>query len=199
MNSRRIVIPAHYAPGPLPPGAPAPKPEGVLTLLTRCGAAFGVEDLAGEIDESQLPIPVSRLDLIFSEAEQSAKVLEYLANLLVGQEERFIPQVDVFCGIPGGGLALAYALAQYSNCRYKFLERNIAGGLQFDRHKVKTESVVLVKDVVMGNDSDIHEAVRVVERTDGAVLGIFCVYNVHGEKAFHGVPITSLIKWEKDK
>ena len=198
---QRVIVPTHYtraASEPQQADALVIKPEGALTLLRRCGAVVGESGL-GSADESQLPIPVSRLNTQFSEAEKNPPVISYLATLLVGQADMLIPQVDAFCGVPDGGVVLAFALARYCNCRYKCLECNMAGGLQFGWHVLTTESVVLVKDAVLDNDAYIHQVIRVVEENDGAILGIFCVYNAHGEKDFHGVPITSLLMLEKRK
>lgn len=164
-----IVIPNHLK----RLNGPRMAPEDPLELLKRCGASA-----EGGLHH-------------FAKAEQYPAVIAYFASLLIDRMLPLIPHVDVFCGIPDGGLVLGQALASLCQRRSVFLNREpLAQRLQFNRHSLQQEDrVVLVYDQV-GWESDAIEA---VEKEGGTVTLIVGFYNGLGALKLEGMPVVSVL------
>lgn len=109
------------------------------------------------------------------------------ATLLLNRTTKPRPGIDVFCGAPEGGKALALLLALEMGTRYVFPEKEVTA-LKTDssreesrfvwgRHRVQTgERVVLVEDV-LNNFSTTDALVRLVEDAGGIVVMIAGLLN----------------------
>ncbi len=145
-------------------------------------------------------------------ADQSPSLLADWATIMTTylESSRDLPAVDLFLGMPMGGLAFTFALGHMSNAssRVGFLEKKVTqvatadareqSMLVLGRHEIPMNySVVLVEDVV-NNFSTTAKAIEIVESCGANVIAIACMMN-RSARAFYvsqaraKIPVVSIM------
>lgn len=118
----------------------------------------------------------------FAMIEQHPRTLKRFA-------EAVKPQIhfDVVVGMPMGGIAFSFALADEIGCRFTFAEKKVARvatGLEreetqlvISRHIIAEGSRVLIGEDVCHNFSTIADAIGLIENIGAKVVGIVCAIN----------------------
>lgn len=129
----------------------------------------------------------------YAKAERRPQVFAYMAqqlSLAISEWQRLATnatKIDVFCGMPLGGMALAYELARQRECDYIYLEKKTkksgdAGqrdeaDLVFGRHEVEPGDKVVIVEDVANNFSTADLAIEVILRSQAEVVAIVCLLN----------------------
>lgn len=140
----------------------------------------------------------------FAAVERYAVALGFIAKqlhqLLKGSTG--ISDIDVYCGAPEGGKALATILSVLDNSQYIFPEKKVTAvatrssreesDLVFSRHEpLPGERVVIVEDVC-NNFSTTEALVDLIEKHEARCVGIVCFLNRSKEFSDQFVSYASL-------
>ena len=124
----------------------------------------------------------------FAKMEEYPRILSFYGSLLLVRcDHLFLRAVDVFCGMPMGGVALSGLLALERWKKSIYLEKKVlvpetpttreASELVLGRHEIqKGAHVVLVEDVV-NNYSTTAAAIELLNSAGAEVIGISCLLN----------------------
>ncbi len=164
----RVIVPAQCT------GARSlTPPESPLELLKRCGGKS-----------------LAHLESHPHAFHALASMLHDDVNLM-----ECMPRIDVFCGVPPGGLVLGHLLAEIGNRHYVYLEEVTKGSLEFLRHldffrALPRRRVALVQDSL--EEISLTYAQEAVGRYHGTVVAIVCVCSAMTHGVFGAIPIIEL-------
>ena len=174
-------------------------PNDPLKILDACGGLYICpKDSSGKrlgpmvgyagTDENGLQF-VGDIYANFGKAEEYVDLIAYWTLTLSKKEPALLSKVDVFCGLPEGGKAVAYALAFAPSCsgRYVYLEKVVTAlktasereksKLVFNRHEIAPgDRVGLVEDL-QNNFSTTGKAIDEVIKAGGEVVVLLSIMN----------------------
>jgi orotate phosphoribosyltransferase len=142
----------------------------------------------------------------FAKAEEYTTILYDIADDLLEKIPESLDTIDVFCGMPMGGVALAVVMATMSMKKFAHPEKKITtlatassrekSELVWGRHTITAgDNVVLVEDVA-NNFSTTSSAIDLVLQEGGEVIAIVCFLNrstVVGD-SYYGIPVIALVR-----
>lgn len=123
----------------------------------------------------------------FAMAEQYPVVLRLMARDLQEKLRIADVKIDVFCGAPMGGIALAGMLGLVGSCAFVYAEKKVTAlatdsereqsQMIFKRHAIsKGARVVLVEDVC-NNFSTTDTMIELIQQAGGQVAAVVCLLN----------------------
>lgn len=143
----------------------------------------------------------------FAKMEEYPRILAHYAPMLLSRiDPEFLDSVDVFCGMPMGGVKLSGLLALDSWKQDMYLEKRVlvaetpttreVSQLTFGRHEVQEGArVVLVEDVV-NNFSTTGAAIDLFKFAGAEVIGILCLLN-RSDRTSYGLDLSVVsIVWQ---
>lgn len=143
----------------------------------------------------------------FAKMEEYPRILDYYASALLARiDPKFLDNVDVFCGMPMGGIKLSGLLALDSWKQDMYLEKGVlvpetpttreVSELTFGRHEVQEGArVILVEDVV-NNFSTTGAAIELFKSGGAEVIGILCLLNRSDHTEYdRDLPVVSMV-WQ---
>lgn len=123
----------------------------------------------------------------FAKAENFPQVLNYFAIELQDCLGGLLRSVDVFCGMPMGGIAPGLMLAYVCQRRYVYLEKKVTAlktigareqsELILKRHEINPGDKVIIVEDVANNFSTTDKAIEVIRQAKGRVIAIACLLN----------------------
>jgi orotate phosphoribosyltransferase len=123
----------------------------------------------------------------FGAAEEHPPVVEFFSKILVGKIADRVIRADVFCGIPEGGRALAFNLAQLVFSRHILAEKDVlamktqlsreCSQIVFERHQPRRGDKVVIVEDECGNLCGTNEILAAVEKAGATVVAIVCFLN----------------------
>jgi orotate phosphoribosyltransferase len=195
--------------------------EEPLALLTRCGGYYDCPIGPDQEPKGPLVGYTARYDgthqwvgftyANFAKAEEYPPVVRYFGLILLDKlTDRGEIDIDVYCGVPEGGKALAYDLASFCGRRYIYAEKEVLAvktadlreqsRLVFGRHRPRQgDRVALIEDVTNNFDST-GQLVAAVEQAGATVTVIACFLNrsYKYDKEYAGynrrIPIVSVVR-----
>lgn len=197
--------------------------EDPLAVLRKCGGFYEcpkapdgtrlgpLVGYAGTYDPEKTKHFVGDAYANLAKAEMYPNVFDWYARqLLFKIPDQLLHPIDVFCGAPMGGLALAQDLSRLSYRRYAYAEKKVLkpteGGqrekstLVWGRHEIfPGDSVAIVEDVT-NNFSTTDDMIALIELAGGKVKAIVSLLNrsLTVENAYQTnggwVPVISLVR-----
>lgn len=125
----------------------------------------------------------------FAKVEENPVLVEFCAHEITCLMEEVIPldDVDVFCGAPLGGLALAYNLASLDRKRFTYPEKKViapatpqereSSVIVFSRHEVMAGERVVIVDDVVNNFTTTEELIELIRKAGASVVAIVSFFD----------------------
>ena len=123
----------------------------------------------------------------FAVAEEEPIIFEHYVGVLRHRLYELLAEISTFCGMPMGGIAVAYELSKACEGRFVFPEKKIVAvasdtsreksQLVFARHKVSPGERVAICEDVTNNFSTTDMGIALVEAAGAEVVAILGLLN----------------------
>ena len=123
----------------------------------------------------------------YAKAERHPFIMQHFASEICAKISGHLPMIDVFWGMPMGGISFALMLALRYQKEFGFPEKEIKklkikkrreqSALTLNRHEIEPEDKVAIVEDVTNNFSTTDKAIQLIAEQGGVPTAVICLLN----------------------